>query len=259
MNELIAMLILAVVQGVTEWLPVSSQGHLVLAEYLLGYSGGLLLEVTLHFGTLMAVFVYFGKEIMDMLEDILKLRWKTERARFFWLVMLSSVPGAIFGYLISDYFEQIFSGFLILALSFAITAVTLLIASFNWTSHRSLTWKTALIIGCAQAIAIVPAISRSGATIAAGLLLGLKEKEALKFSFIMSIPIIIGANVLTIGFDSEPLPRNFLWATLFCFVIALGAIHVLYTHVLTSRKNLRWFALYCFILALVLLLWYFLA
>lgn len=257
MNELIAVLILAIVQGVTEWLPVSSQGHLVIAEYLLGYSGGLLLEVTLHFGTLMAVFVYFGREITEMLEDILRLKWKTEKARFFWLVILATIPGVIFGFLIRDYFEQIFSGFVILALSFAITGATLMIASFQLTSRKELNWKIALVIGCAQAIAIVPAISRSGATIAAALLLGLKEKDALKFSFIMSIPIIIGANVLTLGFGSEPLPQVFLWATLFCFVVALGAIHILYKYVLTSRKNLRWFAAYCFALAVVIMLFFF--
>lgn len=253
MNEFVSVMILALVQGITEWLPISSQGHLVLAEYFLGYSGGLLLEVTLHFGTLMAIFVYFGREITDMLEDILRLKWTSERARFFWLVMLSAIPGALFGYFIKDYFEQLFSGFAVLGLSFAITAITLLIASFHWGSNKPLDWKSALLIGCAQAIAIVPAISRSGVTVAAALLLGLREKEALKFSFIMSIPVIIGANILTLGFDNEPLPRLFLWATLFCFVVALFAVHLLYKHVLTSRKNLRWFALYCFLLALILI------
>lgn len=252
MDNVIAVFILAFIQGVAEWLPISSQGHLVLAEHLLGYSGGLLLEVTLHFGTLMAVFVYFGKEITDMLEDIFRLRWNTERARFFWLVLLATLPGVIFGFLIKDYFEQIFSGFFILALSFAITSVTLLIASFRWTSQKELNWKIALLVGCAQALAIVPAISRSGMTIAGGLLLGLREKDALKFSFIMSIPIIIGANVLTFGLNTEPLPRIFLWATLFCFAVALSVIHLLYKYVLSRRKNLVWFAAYCFLLALVI-------
>lgn len=250
MADVFALFVFALVQGIAEWLPISSSGHLIIAEHLLNYQGGLLLEVTLHFGTLMAVFVYFGREITDIFQDLVFGRWKSERAQLAFKVALATIPGAIVGYSIKDYFESVFSSLQVVALGLAITSVLLVIASFQWTNTKSLSWGSALLIGCAQAVAIVPGISRSGATVAAGLLLGMKEKDSLKFSFLMSIPIIFGANVATLGFSTEPLSPSLLWTVLLCFVVALVAIHVLYKHVLTSRKNLRWFAAYCFFLAL---------
>jgi len=252
MENLISALIMAVIQGITEWVPVSSSGHLVLAERLLGYSGGLQFDVALHFGTLMAVFVYFGKDIIDIVEDIVKGKWKSENAKLGWLLIVASVPAAIAGLLFKKYFEVAFGSLGIVALGFGITGLILFIASLDLRVMRDkqIGWKKALFIGVAQALALFPGISRSGMTISSGLLLGLNEKNALKFSFLMSIPVIIGANIVAIG--SEKLPSELIWATLIAFAVGLIVIHLLLKHILTSRKNLRWFAAYCLILALLL-------
>jgi undecaprenyl-diphosphatase len=269
-SDIIFALILAVVQGVTEWFPVSSSGHLILFEGLLGYEGALLFEVALHFGTLMAVFVYFGKDITDMFRDILLGRWNTQEGKLGLLIIVASVPAAIVGFMIKDIFEMAFSGLGILAFGFGITGLFLLITSLttSFTPDRSrelssahegeginMGYGKALLIGIGQALAIVPGISRSGATISSGILLGLDEKRSMKFAFLMSIPIIFGANILTIG--NKSLPPELIWATLISFVVGLASIHIVFKYVLIKRENFRWFAVYCLLLAMGIGFWVF--
>jgi undecaprenyl-diphosphatase len=250
-TDLISALIIAVVQGIAEWMPISSSGHLVIAERLLNYSGGLQFDVALHFGTLMAVFVYFGKDIIDIAEDILKGKWASDNAKLGFLILIASIPAALFGFVFKKYFEVAFSSLGVVALGFGITGIVLLIASLDFSFAKGENnWKKALFIGLGQALALFPGISRSGMTISCGLLGGLKEKNALKFSFLMSIPVVIGANIIEIG--NETLPRELIWATLAAFAVGLASIYFLMKIVLASRKNLRYFAAYCLILALIL-------
>ncbi len=252
MNEIISALILAVVQGLTEWLPVSSSGHLVLFSGLLKYNSTLMFDVALHFGTLMAVFVYFGKDIIDIVEDFLKFKTKSPNFRLGLLLIVASIPAAIIGYLFKSFFEAAFSSIGVVAMGFAITSLALFIASLDIgklnKNLENLGFGGALLIGCAQAVAIFPGISRSGATISSGLLAGLKEKDAVKFSFLLAIPAIFGASILEIG--NNKLPSSLIWATLLAFAVGLLTIHLMLRFVATSRKNLRWFALYCLLLAL---------
>lgn len=260
-SDLISALLIAIVQGITEWLPVSSSGHLVLTEKLLGYSsGGLLFEVALHFGTLMAVFVYFGREITEIIEDLFKGKWKDKNGRLGLLILVATIPAAIFGFLLQGVFESVFESLLITGLGFLVTGVFLMISSLDFEKSRrwkvkKFGWKESLGIGIAQVFALFPGVSRSGLTMGSGLLFGLDEKDAIKFSFLMSIPIIFGANILTVGNSS--LPGELIWATLVAFVVGLGAIHLLYRYILTDRKRLRWFGLYALILGLIVLIWSF--
>jgi undecaprenyl-diphosphatase len=297
-EDLISALILAVVQGATEWFPVSSSGHLVLVERLLGFEGGLLLEVALHFGTLMAVFVYFGKDITEIVRHFFSGQWDTEHGRMGWLLIVGSVPAAIVGFFVADFFDSVFSGFEIVALGFGITGLFLVIVSSGKVNSRTvgisygkkvgrwdggvragqgdegfggsdggvgtgdgglrkLGFGKALLIGVAQAFAIVPGISRSGATVTSGILLGLSERNAMRFGFIMSIPVIFGANILVVG--SRTLPSEMIWATLVSFLVGLLSIHVVFRYVLVSRKNFRWFGIYCLLLALALGVYLFLS
>ncbi len=254
MSELFSALILAVVQGVTEWLPVSSSGHLVAFEKILNYSGGLLFEVALHFGTLMAVFVYFGKDIVDILRDLFSGKWKSENGRLGLLLILTSVPAVIFGYFAVGFFDTVLSNLLLVGMGFAVTGVLLLIVGFaDVKRDEKITWKKALVIGIAQAIAIIPGVSRSGATISSGVLLGLSEKAAMRFSFLMAIPVIIGANIVTVG--NKTLPTDLIWATLLVFVVGLLSIHVCFKYLLTKRKNFRWFGIYALALGIGVLIW----
>jgi len=248
--ELISALIVAVVQGLTEWIPVSSSGHLVLAERLLNYGGSLEFNVSLHFGTLMAAFVYFGKDIVDIVEDLLKLKWGSKNAKLGFYLIVATIPAAIVGFLLKDIFASTFSNLGLVALGFGITGLFLLISSFDFGVRRSLGYGSAFGIGLAQILALFSGISRSGSTMAAGVLSGLGEREAVKFSFLMSIPIIFGANILSIG--NGTIPSEMIWATLVSFAVGLATIHVLFSYVLTNRKNFRWFGGYCLLLALII-------
>ena len=254
MGELLLALLIAVVQGITEWVPVSSSGHLVLVERLLGFEGGLLFDVALHFGTLMAVFVYFGKDITDIIQDFLKGCFETENGRLGLLLIIATIPAVIVGFLFKDAFEVAFSSLGIVALGFGVTGLFLFIASLDFSrKRRELGYGGSFLIGIAQAFSLFPGVSRSGATMSSGLLLGLREKAAVKFSFLMSIPVIFGANILIIG--NRSLEPSLIWATLVSFIIGLLTLHLLYRYVLTSRRNLRWFGAYTLLLALAVGIW----
>lgn len=254
MSDLVSAIVIAIVQGLTEWLPISSSGHLVLFERLLDYAGGIMFDVALHFGTLMAVFVYFGRDIIDIIEDVLKFKRDSPNFQLGMLLIVASIPAAIVGYLFRDFFAVAFGSIVAVALGFAVTSMILFIASIDLRKGRkkkeSLGVLGALLVGCAQALAIFPGISRAGATISSGLLLGLKERDAIKFSFLMAIPVIFGASILEIG--SSKLPSELIWATLVAFVVGLLAIHLMLKFIATSKRNLRWFAVYCLILAFTL-------
>jgi undecaprenyl-diphosphatase len=249
MPQILEAIIIAIIQGLTEWLPVSSSGHLVLAEKILNYQSSLTFTVALHFGTLMAVFIYFGKDITDIIQDFLKLNFKTENAKLGIYLIIATIPAAIIGYLLRN--QNIFHNLTITTLGFGITGLFLIIASLNLPLKSSnLNKKNSLYIGLAQILSLFPGISRSGSTISSGLLLGLKEKTALKFSFLMSIPIIFGANILVIG--NQTLPKELIWATLVSFLVGLLTLHILYKYILTSKRNLRYFGIYALILSISL-------
>lgn len=251
MDNFVALLIMALVQGVAEWFPISSSGHLVLLSRILRVENSIQTDVAMHFGTLVAVFVYFGRDITAIIEDVLKGRWGSKNARIGGLIVVASIPAAIVGFVFEKYFEVAFSSLLIVMIGFLITAVILVIASLDLrvkkVEKENMGWLRALWIGCAQALAIFPGISRSGSTISAGLLSGLDEGDAMRFSFLLSIPAVFGASIVSIG--NNTLPRELVWATLVSFIAGMISIHALLKIVVNSRKNLRWFALYCFLLA----------
>ena len=255
-NEFVSALFLAVVQGITEFFPVSSSGHLVLAERFLNYSGGLFLEVALHFGTLMAVFVYFSKDIVKIIRDLFSGKWASENGRLGLSLAIASVPAAAVGFFVREFFDEISGNLIILGIGWAVTALVLFIGSINFGRKREigkLGFGRVFLIGVAQVFALVPGVSRSGTTISSGLILGLNEKNAVKFSYLLSIPVIIGANLVSIG--NRTLPLEFLGGTLLSFVVGLIFMNISFRYVLTDRKNLRWFGFYCILLALTLLFW----
>lgn len=252
MNELISALIIAIVQGITEWLPVSSSGHIFIFEKILPYSSSLTFDTALHFGTLMSVFVYFGRDITKIIEDFARLRFKSENGKLGIYLLIATIPAGLIGFFFKDVFEMVFSDARIVALGFGITGLLLIIAGISSNKRLSnLNAKNSILIGIAQIFAIFPGVSRSGTTLSTGLILGLDEKTALKFSFLLAIPIIFGANILEIG--SDKLPPELIWATLASFIVGLLVLHVLYKYILTSRKNLKYFGGYALLASLILL------
>ncbi len=252
MNNLISALLLAVIQGITEWIPISSKGHLIVFKEIFGYEYGLIFDVALHFGTLMAVFVYFGRDITDIMQDLLKGRWQSENGKLGIALIIATIPAVITGFFVKNL--DIFANLFITSIGFGITGLFLIIASLDLNKkNKELSYLDSFYIGIAQIFSLFPGISRSGSTIGAGILLGLNEKTAVKFSFLMSIPVVFGANILVIG--DNPIPKEFVWATLVSFIVGIIVLHLLYNYILTSKKNLRWFGAYALLLALVVMIW----
>lgn len=203
--HLLEAIVLGAIQGLGEFLPISSSAHLVLAPWFFGWTDpGLAFDVALHFGTLLAVLVYFGKDWMAILMTALR---RTDRGlfgihyppSFLWLLVVATVPGALIGYLLEDQAETIFRNPLLIAATLSIMGFVLFLADKRLRSRKTLqeiSWADAILIGMSQALAIVPGISRAGSTITTALLLGIDRVSAARFSFLLSTPIIFGATVL---------------------------------------------------------------
>ncbi len=249
MEHLIHALTLALVQGILEWFPVSSSGHLILVQTLLSYEPGLLFDVSLHFGTLMAVFVYFGKDIVNIIRDLLSRKFHTDNSKLGIFLFIAAIPVAITGFFLQKFVEEIFDSIFLLAIGFGITSLLLFLGNLAPKKSEKLSWKIALLIGCAEIFSLFRGVSRSGSTVVTGLWLGLNEKEAIKFSYLTSIPLIFGANIFLIG--NKTLPSELLWATLLAFGVSLAVMHFSFTYVLNKRENLKWLGLYVLIIAIV--------
>lgn len=200
--DLLQLLVLAVIQGLTEFLPVSSSGHLILPAALLGWTDqGLAFDVAVHFGSLLAVMLYFRRDIVVMLTAWLSsLRGEqSEDGRLAWWVIIATVPAVVAGFLFDDFIEQNLRNAWVLASTTLVFGILLGFAQrFSVTARqcRDLTLAMVLVIGFAQALALIPGTSRSGITITAAAFLGLSLVEASRFSFLLSIPVIAGAALL---------------------------------------------------------------
>src|SRR3989344_5346585 len=233
--DLILNLILAVVQGILEWFPISSSGHLVLVETFLGAQSRLNFHVALHFGTLMALFTYFGKDITLILKDFLNGKWNTLNARIGFLILVASIPIAVIGIIFGSFFNTLSNNFLLLGFGWLITSLVLFIGGFSKLKNkRSMGFMNAFLIGM---------------TISSGLFFGLNEKQAIKFSYLLAIPAIIGANLFTFG--NTKIPLEFLLPTLLCFFVALIFMNFSFKYILNNRKNLKWFGIYTLILGII--------
>lgn len=193
--------ILGLVQGLGEFLPVSSSAHLVLVPWLFGWRDyGLTFDVALHLGTLVAVLIYFWKDWMRLISGAIKGSGNSE-GRLFWYLVLACVPGAVFGFLLEHKAETSFRSPVLVALMLIIMGVFLLWADARGAKRVSMNrmggWRS-LVIGFSQALAIIPGVSRSGVTMTAGLFSGLTREAAARFSFLLSAPIILGAGLVKI-------------------------------------------------------------
>ncbi|MDH7578812.1 MAG: undecaprenyl-diphosphate phosphatase [Bacillota bacterium] len=196
--------ILGLVQGLGEFLPISSSAHLVLLPWFFGWSyQGLTVDVALHLGTLVAVVAYFWRDWLDLLLGALK--WlkgvQTLEGRLFWYLLLASLPGAALGYLLESWAETVFRTPVLVGSMLIILGLVLYWADRKGTKGKEINQVgllESIIIGFSQAAAIIPGVSRSGITMTAGLLTGLTREGAARFSFLLSVPIIFGAGVLKV-------------------------------------------------------------
>jgi undecaprenyl-diphosphatase len=202
--NILQAIILGLVQGATEFIPVSSSGHLVLLPWLLGWpEPGLAFDTTLHLGTLAAVLAYFWKDLLGMARAVVaglarRDPWDRPESRLVWLLVLGTIPAAVLGFLFKDFFESVFSAPLAVAVLLLVTGLLLALGERLGQQERSLEslrWDDALLIGLAQAVAILPGISRSGATIATGLARSIRRQASARFSFLLAIPAILGSGL----------------------------------------------------------------
>lgn len=254
--SLLRAIILGILQGATEFIPVSSSGHLVLVPWLLGWDEpGLVFDTVLHLGTLLAVLAYFWRDwwrlIAAWLRGLARWRWDDPDARLVWILVVGTIPAAVLGFLLEDFFESLFGQPAWVAVFLLVTAVLLALSErLGRRLHQmaALRWPDALLIGLGQALAIAPGISRSGATIAAGLGRDLDRPAAARFSFLLATPIILGAGafkLLDLLALPDPLAQlpvlaaGFLAAALSGYLCIWGLLRYL------QRGRLYPFAVYC--------------
>lgn len=253
MLSLLQSLLLGLLQGVAEFLPVSSSAHLVLVPWLLGWPApSVAFDALLHLGTALAIIAVFWHDIIRLIiawvGTIIHRKINSPEGRLAWLLILSAIPAAVLGYLFSDLFERLFGTPRLVAILLIVTALLLWVSETMARRERSLesmAWYEALLIGVAQGIAIAPGISRSGATLAAGLLMGFKRQEATRFAFLMAVPVILGAA----GYKLLKAPLAGLQiGVLLAGMMAAAVVGYLVIRVFMNyvrSHSLRPFAIYC--------------
>ena len=253
MVTLIEALILAVVQGLTEWLPVSSSGHLVITQTVLGLNPPLIFDVMLHVGTLIVVLTVFRKDIVDIIKAVIKRDFETEEGKLALFIFVGSVPIAIIGFVFYDFFKSLFSNLLAVGVAIIITG-SVIFVSEKRIGNRKMGILDSLLIGLAQAVTIIPGISRSGITVATGLLRKIDKTKAFRYSFLLSVPAVIGATVmesrdLVLGnMDMAPL---FLGATI-SMIVGYVSLKLLKKIVMNEKFHL--FAYYCWTVGIAIIL-----
>jgi len=247
--NLFEAMILGLIQGLTEFLPVSSSGHLELGKYLFGidHESNFYFSIAVHGATVLSTIVVLWKEIKDLFKGFFKFRMNEETS-YILKILVSMIPVGFTGLFMEEIAGKFFAGNMIsLGIEFMITAVFLLLALVIKPKERQIGFLDSLIIGIAQAIAVLPGISRSGATIATGIMLGNKKSDIAKFSFLMVLIPVIGANLLELKTGNMPTEGASLFVILIGFFIAFisGYLACKWMINLVRKGNLIWFAIYC--------------
>jgi len=255
LEQLIETIILGIIQGLTEWLPISSTGHLKLAEHFLGLPVPILFDITLHIGTLVVILLFFRKEVKGAISALLRFDFKTENGKLVPLIIVGTIPTALIGLVFGDIIENIFQNPLPIAMAFILCGIILYSTKAGKEKTDTINYSKALMIGVAQGIAIIPGISRSGATIAFALLLGIRREKAFKFSFLLSVPAILGAFGLKLYKEASLLASagyswmEFLIGAVVAMVVGYFALKLLWKVI--AVQKLYFFAFYCWFIALL--------
>jgi len=252
--DFLSVIILGVLQGVTEFLPVSSSGHLVIGNYLLGIekSNDILFEVILHLGTLVAITYYYKKDIKKLSKGVLS--FNKESLKYLYLIILATIPAVFVGLVFNNQIKNLYN-IQSVSIFLLITGVIIFISHFSKEKSINLNPMDVLIIGIAQAFAILPGISRSGMTITCALLLGINREEGSKFSFIIAIPIIIGAVLLEVVNINQIGEVNFTNLVVgFITSSIVGYFSISWLIKIINKLHFWKFSFYCWLLGSTLLL-----
>lgn len=264
--ELLDSFLLGLIQGLTEFLPISSSGHLVLGEALLGENldKSITFEVVVHFGTLCSIVIYYRKKLGEMLLSLWQMTkaptqisqqyQEDDNVKLIGFILLSMIPAVIVGLTLKEPIENIFLDPFPVSIMLLVTGTILFVTRFRHHFPHKVGWKSAFGIGIAQAFAILPGISRSGSTISLGLYLGIKRKEVANFSFLMMIPVIAGAMLFeTKEMIEMGIPFNDVLGLLAGFFAAFisGYYALKYLIIMLQSKGIHQFAWYCWAVGLI--------
>ncbi len=262
--EILQSILLGIVQGIGEFLPISSSAHLILVPYLLGFEEqSLAFDVALHFGTLIAVLSVFFKDWIILAKGVINKVFHKKDSfenKMFWYLVIATIPGALIGKLLEEYVETVFRKLpLLIALALAVMGIFIYLGDKwaekhykNQTEYKNLTLKQTFLIGLSQALAIFPGFSRSGTTILAGRLMGVSREACAKFSFMLSTPIIFGATILKFGDMVAQFNLNLVIGIVTAAIFGILSIKFLLNYV--KKNDFAIFAYYRLIFALLVLL-----
>lgn len=242
--NLISSIFLGILQGLTEFLPISSSGHLVIAQNLIpGFTQkGVLFDVILHAGTVLAVLYYFRKILLKL------------TSKYLLLLLIGTIPAGLVGVLLNSSIEKLFNGVYLVGFALIFTGVLNFFTDRAKKRSKEISIKKSVLIGLAQALAIIPGISRSGSTIFVGTSLGIKRKEAAQFSFLLSVPAIVGANAvqfLKYGLGGTGNIPHYTVGFIAAFISGVIAINFVFKLLLAGR--FKFFAYYCVALGVLVL------
>ncbi|EPR73226.1 Undecaprenyl-diphosphatase [Winogradskyella psychrotolerans RS-3] len=259
--EIIDAIILGIIQGLTEFLPVSSSGHLEIGKAILGDNSvpkeSLLFTVVLHFATALSTMVIFRKDILQIIKGVLKFEWN-EDLQFISKIALSMLPAVIVGVFFEEELEQLFNGnILLVGCMLIVTAILLFLADKAKDTQKKVTFSNAFIIGVSQAIAMLPGISRSGATISTSVLLGNDKTKAARFSFLMVVPLIFGKIAKDLLGGELTYDSSNITALSVGFIAAFvaGLFACTWMIALVKKSKLSYFAIYCVVVGVIAIIW----
>lgn len=254
--DVLQSFLLGIIQGLTEFLPISSSGHLVLGKQILGVEveTGITFEVIVHFGTLCSILIYYRKIIWDLIVSGLKFlkspaQQKSDpNVKMIGFILVSMIPAMAIGFTLEEQIESIFSSPILVSVMLIVTGFILYSTRFVGETLKDVNVPRSFLIGIAQSFAMIPGVSRSGSTISAALWLGVKREEAANFSFLMLIPVIVGAMILEVsdlievGLSDAALV-NLVVGFLAAFISGYYALK--YLIIILKKKGFHYFAFYC--------------
>lgn len=247
---MIKLIILGIMQGLTEFLPISSSGHLALLENLFRIEEPVALTAFLHFGTFLATLIFFRKEIIEIIKGLIK--WETPAKTYVVNIIIGNIPIVIFAVFLRNVIESTFSDVNIIMIFLGITGAILLLTSIVQKGTKDVSLFRAFFIGIGQMFAVFPGLSRSGLTISSGIFCGVKPEESFKFSFLLSIPAVLGANILELKQITQfGNPVEFITGTIISFISGYIALKILRALV---QKWFYLFGFYCLVISVVYLL-----
>lgn len=264
---MLSVIILGIIQGVAEFLPISSSAHLIIFRDLFGIGSqigediALSFDIALHLGTLIAIIIYFFKDFWNMFIKGITKGPRDKEGKIFWYIVIATIPAAIAGVLFEDVIENaIRSNFILIAIALIVMGIIIYIVDKKFPTKKttkSMSLIDALIIGCSQAFALIPGFSRSGTTITAARVMKLKREDAAKFSFYLSAPIVLGAVVIHLFKDGLGLISAnlsiFLIGVLVSFIAGLLCIEFLLKYL--KKHDFKVFMIYRIILGIIVIVW----